>query len=318
MGWSLLVLVVTACGKFGADDPTTSSSSSSSGGAPDAGTIQGAPVLADASIRELARATCEMYEKCARAALAPYGDVAACADRTALDLRSQLLAPDVGVGDGDLTTCARSVRAAGCASTFMALPGCDFRGRRANGDVCGSGAQCASGWCKAKSSSFSPCGTCYPRVGEGQPCRSNDECARGLSCPRGFCRRYAADGEACNVEAVCAPTLQCAKDQKCRPSLAPGADCSDTLSCSVLDGTLCNTATNQCNDVALAASGEACGSIEPTTYRNPMCSGGYCNSGKCAAWASDGAACTPSSCQPPARCVGRDPTCRVINAGECQ
>ncbi len=308
-----------SCGAFDAEPP--SSSSSSSGTNADGGpVVNGAPTLSEAGLQDLAKARCELLARCARPSLAPYGDVPTCVARTVLDMKASWLAPDVAVSDPSLTSCATALRAATCAAIDDIPSACDLRGTRPNGAACGTGAQCASGECKPKSAVYSPCGVCTPRSNEGESCGTPTagRCANGLLCmgsSNPTCRRPAALGESCGNDVLCATPLVCV-GSKCAAPLVAGDDCSSRFVCNPVDGVYCNQTTGRCRDFTSAAPEESC-DADVNTGRVPICSRGYC-SVVCHAYSKDGESCPSSfSCQFPARCIGRDPTCRVLAASEC-
>lgn len=64
------------------------------------------------------------------------------------------------------------------------LPACVTAGTRTAGEACAFNSQCASLNCSV---SGLGCGTCLERVGDGQPCRVQGNCAIGLSCVADRC-----------------------------------------------------------------------------------------------------------------------------------
>ncbi|KAJ7984416.1 hypothetical protein DPEC_G00354610 [Dallia pectoralis] len=74
-------------------------------------------------------------------------------------------------------------------------------------------------------------GLCVPLRGEGQYCRRDTQCVRGLSCMFGKCHRHISEGQEgarCKVDRDCDEHMCCARhhgEQVCKRRLAVGESC---------------------------------------------------------------------------------------------
>ncbi|XP_028815709.1 dickkopf-related protein 3-like [Denticeps clupeoides] len=74
-------------------------------------------------------------------------------------------------------------------------------------------------------------GLCVPLRQEGQYCRRDGQCVRGLSCMYGKCLRSIPDGQEgarCKVDRDCGASMCCARhhgERVCKRRLAPGESC---------------------------------------------------------------------------------------------
>jgi hypothetical protein len=209
-------------------------------------------------------------------------------------------------------------------------------GTVANGAVCYSDTECASGTCDS-SGPVCP-GTCHGYVGLGQACGSSSQCDPSLTCDSGTCKTPSAVGGAC----PCREGLWCNTSGggagTCQASLATGSACSTASgSAPCILGSVCVGSPSACQiQVGLngncAASAELCGFgyvCSATTHTclsapsvgqacgpsAPLCIGGYCDffatSPSCVAQRTLGQSCTgmmPFECAPGLTC-GSAGTC---------
>lgn len=199
------------------------------------------------------------------------------ANGSALRRRASVDAGRIAYDPAMATECLAAIEAATCAE----LDGgsgpavCDgvFTGTVADGDVCGSSDECATGWCdagitcpwlcaarKPEGSDCSDSGECLsgacdwathlcvPDVpgAEGEPCgRGVDSCLPGLYCDSGVCRPRLAVAEYCSgFNNDCQTGLGCAEDRRCRPLVPVGESCAAAacgmgVYCSAAAGTRC-------------------------------------------------------------------------------
>lgn len=121
---------------------------------------------------------------------------------------------------------------------------------------------------------------CAPLIGprlQGQSCRAQEECGRGLRCNLGECMdpcavRTPIEGDPC-PELDCGPSLLCDPSESeqgvCRLRPGAGAEC---LQGECAEGLRCDGSTNTC--LELAGEGQAC-----TGHRT--CITNYCPAGYC-------------------------------------
>lgn len=316
---SLIVsLVVAAC-------------SGSKASSPDAGPT------ADQACATIAAARCTKLQTCSASDLARrFGDLATCETREALACTAGLAAAMTGNTVTAVEACAAAVDAEACGDFFSKSPPDACRtamGLEATGAACGFSAQCATGFCAAASDAA--CGTCAAVPQAGASCASQG-CGQDLVCVAStqLCQAPVAIGGMCSRELPCADGGTCVGANAQQNILgtctadasAVGATCDGkhktAPDCSADLGLACDSTTNQCATLPLAAAGQPCGQLGTTVTR---CTGGATcaiaagqMAGTCVAPAADGAACDTAAgpgCLTPARCIA---TTAGGTAGTCQ
>jgi hypothetical protein len=127
--------------------------------------------------------------------------------------------PDSNRKVEDVAACLPALRARTCTDMAAAvMPACYSHGKRAAKASCAFSSQCKSGGCLADGRQ---CGTCAEGEKDaGETCVSWASCAFGLHCTSGnVCApngtpTYAAEGEACDLDAT--PLKGCVSDLYCR------------------------------------------------------------------------------------------------------
>lgn len=306
-----LAAVAVACSANPADTvknegnaASSSSTSSSAGGGPSSSSTSsggGTPTTT------LGAAYCAYYEKCDPAALAPFGDEAACA--TALDGRVEEVkkAPGYNLDAARLAACAAKLQARGCGDPDPVE--CDpAPGTLAAGAPCLEERQCAGGAC-VRASFSDRCGKCAALGKAGADCsEGKPDCERGLFCDFDGekCKAVAAEGAACTLETVCAAGLRCIAD-KCAKAVPEngacteaGFECADAFDC--VNGK-CTKRTIA--PAKIANLGESCDSGDNGPFIT--CRASYCDdlgTKKCLAFKKDGEACEDNTgCAPLRKCI---------------
>jgi hypothetical protein len=272
-------------------------------------------------VDDIANALCDKINQCAPFAIKlEYGDVANCKTRNSAAAKAELQVTDVSISDAEIKACAAAYSAASCGDVFDGkITGCDFKGKRADGAKCTSGAQCASGSCYRDTSggTVPDCGSCKARVAENGDCTAAS-CERGLVCntAKKCVKRAALDGDCTSTS--CSYGSTCVSG-KCTATLAESAACqlgAGKASCDSFKGLYCKAAggdagvtSGTCQQFAFANVGEKCG-IDTTTFTYTQCNNSSCvtdtgGKGTCTAFVKDGDACTSKdTCAAPASCRG--------------
>ena len=303
-------LLVMSCST---DTTTTSGSQSSS---------SGGSVTATEACAALGSSVCAKVNECSPFLLElSYGDLATCEARVALGCSpSTFDSPGSTTKPIDTVACSDAFAATSCDDLYgRKLPaGCDFNpGTLANGMVCGREVQCASGYCGKQGDI---CGVCTTPAAAGAACKESEDCEPGLACAQDKCAAIGGVGATCDAAAPCKVGLPCSGG-KCIMPLGAGQPCDPASpTCDLLKGLGCNM-MGICQQVKIAAAGEACG-LQGTDYI--ACKGGaFCKmamggAGTCLAPAADGAACDEVAgpkCLPGARCSGA--VCVLSDGSSC-
>jgi hypothetical protein len=271
---------------------------------------------------DFANKVCERFNTCWSFVVSiVWGSQSACASRVKLECLDGAAAPDsTPVTSAAASACLQVIPSITCEDLiYRKFPAaCDFKGTRPNGQVCGSGDQCQSGYC---STGPNICGTCAPLAAAGSACREDEDCQPGLTCEANRCVVPGAGGTGCSQNQPCKIGFYCRGGSCAAQATEPGAACTDAQSCSFPHGLFCNPAVRVCQRIKVAQAGEACGFVNNELI---ACgANGTCNTpspqalqGVCGAAAADGTACSPTKeCIDPARCVNG--LCRLPNARSC-
>lgn len=198
-------------------------------------------------------------------------------------------APGVTDFDGQVDACADQIASSGCSISGLS---CRIKGSLADGEKCGTSAQCQGGQCATTSAMAVPdseirCGTCASYLPIGAACDAGGPACEPLvshcSGSPGTCVAYAKVGEDCG--AGCESTLTCdATTNECatRPTKGEActSSCVDPYRCvggacaePVAEGQPCPTGNEcasglDCNSMSVcaqpkhAAEGQPCGFVE--------------------------------------------------------
>lgn len=161
-----------------------------------------------------------------------------------------------------------------------------FRGTVELGSTCALDVECESGVCSVSSCDQGCCtGTCIEREfhQEGEPCRFDADCARGLYCPAGYggddgtCRPFPAHGDSCVGEG--APCLDLADSceyftHTCLTLGIGGDRCETNYECSALHSC---SAENRCALGPYFFHRDACTDSDwcASTHCESVCNGPY-------------------------------------------
>ena len=171
---------------------------------------------------------CERLLVCSRPYLdGVYGTMERCQERLGLECRTEATLAGSGLVGAAGMACAQALGMASCEDLLgNSVPACQVKGTLAKGAACGSGSQCASGFCRRPETAF--CGTCDSAGAADAPCDSDDSCQFPLLCSEaGRCAQPAAEGEFCNETRPCqAALLFCAADNTCKRPSAEGKACN--------------------------------------------------------------------------------------------
>jgi hypothetical protein len=257
----------------------------------------------------LVDALCERDDACAHFAIEEgYGDVATCKSRTALLCPDLIALAGVSIGKA----CVDAYLSRSCWELFHSGTPHECVGTFVDGAACGSGSQCASGYCKMAAAAA--CGVCaeYPGI-------CTFSCAAGLVCASGSCVAPGAAGDACTLATMpCADHLSCVGG-KCVAAAKPGERCAPDGSAPVCDyDSLCSGA-GVCLTLSYAGLGETCGATGSTTF--VFCHDAACRPtggglGVCTAYFADGAACPVDECALPYSCVAG--VCTLSDPAACK
>lgn len=265
---------------------------------------------------EFGQKVCERYNACAPAFVKiGYGEPSKCAERIALDCLEGSRAMDSGVTKAGADACLAAIPGFSCDDIlYRKTPACDFKGKRINGGVCGTGDQCQSGRC---SRNDQVCGTCGPYLQAGVRCVEDDDCEPGMECSEdNRCVLPSAGGTACSATQPCRYGYYCRNGTCAATVKEAGANCEDALHCSLPHGLYCNLAARRCQSIGLAAAGSPCGVSQTGVV---LCLAGSCRAGVCESTARDGEPCGAAAmnrgCLSPAVCVNG--SCRLPNPSSC-
>ena len=305
--------------------------SAGSNSTPDAGVTSTTDVMAveqtpsAVNCTALAMALCSATERCAGAGLTfLFGTSAKCVERFKISCDDSVKAPQTGVTPAKAIACASAYASATCGNILNNnIPACDVLGPRANGQACGSNAQCQTGFC---TTSDRQCGGCAPRASGGGSCTEDEGCVAGLVCHESLsvCYKPGQAGDSCSEPRPCAYGLFC-KDTFCVASLTAGAKCdTDDDGCDFTKGLFCNPIAQVCQALQFADPGNSCGLLNGgfTACRSGECAGfdldQATTTGVCASLSADGTACGVGKpgCQVPALC--ENGTCKLPNSPVCQ
>lgn len=268
---------------------------------------------------DFSKTLCEKLNGCASAFLKIiYGDVATCTDRLKVSCLDGAMAMDTGLNQAAVDTCLTAAKAASCTDIiYRQVAACDWKGKRANGQICGTGEQCTSGYCKTNDSA---CGTCGDHVGAGATCKVDDDCQPGFVCSADtHCVKPGEGGSVCTATQPCKLGFYCRGTSCVEQAQSAGLDCQDAEGCSLLQGLVCNTRVGKCQTLLFAGAGNVCGFMGNTV--TACTAGSNCQNngqltGVCGATAKDGASCSATvPCLPPARCINGN--CRLPNSRSC-
>ncbi len=313
-----LAALVVGCG--GSGSTGVGGGTGGSGGTGGAGGGS-AGISADQACTNYATAYCNKLNGCFPfATTAFYGDVATCIARGKLICLPQLALSTTGSTPSKWDACVPMLSTASCAAVRAGKAGCRFSGMLAAGSACGSGSQCAGGYCRLSTNS---CGVCASRVANGNNCTTSDDCLDG-KCLNAICVARRQAGAACATTTQCDDLLYC-KNSVCTAVLTTaGAACdpNDSDSCDYLSGVFCNN-SNVCARIQFAGPGAACGVMANDSYVE-CSSGATCKTngaifGTCVGAAADGQACNPTNdlnCVDPAACESG--SCRLYSPGSCK
>jgi hypothetical protein len=258
-----------------------------------------------------------------------YGDIPTCTERLRLLCRIDAAQVGSGLNQASTSTCMAALGRGRCEDGLAeAIEACQFKGTLAAGVACGTGSQCASGFCRAPETGF--CGVCAARAAEGAVCDSDAACELPLLCSEaGRCARPAGEGAFCNESIPCArDTFYCnLSESSCRRFGLEGAACNEggtAAEARCNRGLICLPygTVGTCQPERMVPAGQYCGFGSQEVPGIACAASGSCVSNRCLAPGNDGEACTLSprgdsnGCLPPALCVGG--TCRLPDPGACR
>ena len=271
---------------------------------------------------------CERLSACSLPYLTGvYGTMQGCQERLGLECRTEATLAGSGLTGATGMACAGALGTASCEDLLGdSVPACQLKGTLAKGAACGSGTQCASGFCRLPETAF--CGKCDTPGGADAPCDSDSSCEFPLLCSEaGRCARAGAEGEFCNETRPCkAAGLFCAGDNTCKRPSGEGKACNRSAPmplqpCEI--GFSCRPSANGlCRSIRLVEVGQNCG-ISPSGSTVILCTAsGSCVNGMCRPPGKDGERCTPSplgdsgGCLPPALCL--EGLCKLPDPASCK
>lgn len=326
VAFSLAILSIAACSSSGGDEGTAATPDSGSTGNTDAGTTTGPDtgtgndidastpgndsgvtpgtdagpgVDAAKACADAASAVCAKLATCSSFVVSvTYGDVAKCKERFLVSCASAFTAPGTSTTPAKTEACAKSIAQVSCGDVLSGNLGAACNpspGSLAAGAACRDDAQCASTFCARAPDT--ECGTCAALTSAGSPC-VNQACSRGTTCPKG--------GTTC-VAPVAGKV---------------GDACTSQEQCDLANAVGCNTNSKKCITLAVANSGQTCGSNIAQDKFTVCSAAGACSAvlgGMCSAAAADGATCSTADtgphCMTPAVCTGGK--CKVPDATAC-
>lgn len=320
-----IVMVLGFVAACQTDGPgATPAPASSDGGDGDGGTASssGGPApgssISEATLVAYAQVVCRKRQECAPALLVfAHGTMAQCERRMFQQAKVEFSLPGVSATSAALEGCTAALAAQSCGGqqASVVLPACDLRGVRAAGAACAVNAQCGTGFCARRTATggTTACGVCRERSRAGAAC-SPAECEAGLECGRnGQCGLLAPEGAPCDEGRPCTATLSCVSG-RCATALPTGAPCviGGAAECDLRRGDHCNGKRGECEKIAVAAPGAACGA-DAATGSLAVCAAATCNNAstigrQCEPYWGDGEPCvepvgaSARACSPPAQC----------------
>jgi hypothetical protein len=221
-----------------------------------------------------------------------------------------------------IASCAAAIGTQQCVDFLVgAIPAaCVRKGRFVEGDACGTGAQCASGFCDVPADR--KCGKCKAPPAADVTCNAASECPAGFTCwvERHQCVPFAKEGKACYASLACEPGFSCVVQQDggtigtctkgalekaaCDPTLTTGPDCNTT------QGLYCNSAKTCARKQVAFGPTDICGDYNDS--RTVCAASGQCapisgqTFGGCVSAIAVNEPCDPASgppCAAPARCL---------------
>ncbi len=310
---SVAFLVLAGCG---------GGSTSAPGGGPGSGT--GASV--DQAVTDAAEAYCTRLQACAPAyATYGFGALATCEARFKMQLVADLGVPGTSETVAQVEACAQVLGPMSCPDLLgRKMPSACLPqpGTLADGVACLADGQCKGTRCRVPTDAL--CGACTSPAAAGAACDTDGDCQPAMACVGRACTPYGTAGSTCSATQPCRPDLGCAGGTCGTPSAA-GTACQASTECDQLHGVFCNPVSKQCQTVAFAPAGGACGLVSGNlvvcTGPGSFCSGAtrapY--AGTCTAFATDGASCDADAgplCDFGAACVGG--TCEVPGPTGCR
>jgi hypothetical protein len=276
------------------------------------------PVTPQQACANFGAAVCGRMQACTPFLLqVTYGDVKACARRTALQCEPMLSATGTQSPAAQVEVCAKAISSEGCDEALdnPQPSACDIGGVLAEGSPCAAGHQCQTTYCKITAGDV--CGVCVKRVGPRYACLVDNDCVAGLICSGGACAAPGGVGAVCGVGLpACSHALTCISGTCSKPRGA-GARCSTPIDCDGNLGLYCNALTHQCAKTEVSLANQPCGIVHDTLV---ACAGGaVCIAGKCVPAAPDLGSCNLQAgpfCLSPAQCLGGK--CRVPDPASCR
>ncbi len=262
---------------------------------------------------QYASSRCDLLDRCAPTLLRiDFGTRDACTTQMNDLCMTTASLPGAALKTSAVSACASELAASSCEQ-FQARvdrPFCD----EAGGGTLGTGAACTSGYQCASRACFSDasgvCGSCQAPVAAGGGCRTSLDCPNGTTCSGYVCLPASGVGGTCDTTHACGGYLLCVNGQ-CEPSPAAGEACAGGA-CSNKLGLNCDTASQTCQAISIAAEGDACG-MQVACEAHGACVQGTCKSAVGAERPCDSAA--GPYCQVPAMCVGG--WCKIPDATTC-
>ena len=169
-----------------------------------------------------------------------------------------------------------------------------FRGKLEEGQPCFFDFECGEGlFCGGE---LCP-GVCEKQKGEGEKCRSRDECLPSLTCLGGQCIPLGDEGSSCGSDIDCKDNMVCAQG-KCLIPKSGGEKCQTPYECEYF----CDLERKICTNMYFAEIGGSCGKV-PDENSDTFCKMGeaYCKlnpeklTGVCTPILSEGEKCSPES-----------------------
>jgi hypothetical protein len=309
-------LLLAACGACSSSHGNTAGDDG--GGSADV-VVETGPSVQDACMA-FATAFCDRLNACTPFALqVSYGDPNTCAQRGALLCIPALMSNGSSITPTQMEACAQAVAQETCDEALdnPQPSACDVPGTLATGAVCGSHAQCQSGYCKLTAGTL--CGTCTDHSGNGAQCQLDSDCAATLICNNGTCVGPAQAGVTCGSTQPCMRSLSCIGG-KCQAPLGVGAACTAATDCDAAHGVYCNTQTKKCAQTQVAPTGQPCGIVSGNLVacaNGDSCANISNGTGTCHQPAADNAPCGPGiPCVPPAVCTSTA-RCTLPNPSVC-
>ncbi len=212
---------------------------------------------------DLAAAECDHLRACSDTLfVAAYGDPGTCERTIAASCAAWPSLPGAHLGGGDIEACAQAYGGHPCDRLLLhaAPAACRFRGKRANGSECSSGAQCQSSFCRPGAEDLP--GECAAVRELADTCsQAGSPCAAGLYCSQsGRCVPFGSPGDACGALAPCNPLYWCDAGLCAAPAGEGGqcAPCAGGATCDLLSGLVCGASgTCQSGDVSALVVSDA-------------------------------------------------------------